>query len=111
MKQHKASVNSISIRQSTELLASGSDDGAIFLTNLLSYRQELLFKHQVEIKKVLFLDPYDCLVATDSFGVVFFIAIGQSKFKQKVILQKVYKTTSLTNKEEQFPIMAISYFQ
>lgn len=101
-------------------MASGSDDGTIFLTNLLSYRQELLFKHQVEIKKVyliniypqvLFLDPFDCLVATDSFGTVFFIGVGLSKFKQKVLLQKVYRTTSLTNKEEQFPVMALSYFR
>jgi hypothetical protein len=38
MKQHKASVNSIRIREGTELLASGSDDGTIFMTNLLSYR-------------------------------------------------------------------------
>lgn len=38
MKQHRASVNSLSIRGDTELLASCSDDGTIFLTNLLSYR-------------------------------------------------------------------------
>jgi WD40 repeat protein len=86
MRQHKASVNSIAIKENTEWLVSGSDDGTIFLTNLLSYRQELLFKHQVEIKKVMFLEPYDCLVATDSFGTVFFIGVGQSKFKQKVVL-------------------------
>jgi hypothetical protein len=58
----------------------------------------------------LFLDLWDCLVATDSIGTVYFIGVGMSKFKQKIILEKVYRTTSLTNKEEQFPIMALSFY-
>jgi hypothetical protein len=48
----------------------------------------------------MFLDPYDCLIATDANGIVFFVGIGSSRFKQKILLEKVYKTTSLTNKEE-----------
>lgn len=38
MKQHHGSVNSLTIRKGTELLASCSDDGSIFQTNLVSYR-------------------------------------------------------------------------
>ena len=66
MKQHKASCNSISIKSQTELMASCSDDGSIVVTNLMSYRQEMLRRSSgIEIKKIMFLDPHDCLAAAD----------------------------------------------
>ena len=48
----------------------------------------------------MFLDPHDCLVAADAYGIIYFIPIGASKFKNKVVLSKSYRTISLTNKEE-----------
>lgn len=42
MKQHQKGCNSISIRKGTELLASGSDDGYTIITNLISYRHEVM---------------------------------------------------------------------
>lgn len=42
MKQHKDSCNSIVIKEGSEILTSASDDGNIILTNLISYRQEIL---------------------------------------------------------------------
>jgi ferredoxin-fold anticodon binding domain-containing protein len=62
------------------------------------------------IAKVIFLDPHFCIVACDSFGILYFIGILKSKFKQKVVLTKTYTTLSLTNKEEAFPVMAIKFF-
>jgi len=51
------------------MLATCSDDGSVIITNLISYRQEVLHKnnlHKEEIKKVLFLDPHNCLLIIDS---------------------------------------------
>lgn len=42
MKQHQRGCNSISVRKGTELLASGSDDGCTIITNLISYRHEVM---------------------------------------------------------------------
>ncbi len=42
MKQHKRGGNSISVRYGSEILATGSDDGHTILTNLISYRHEVL---------------------------------------------------------------------
>jgi DNA gyrase/topoisomerase IV subunit A len=67
-------------------------------------------KSRLLFEKVIFLDPHDCLVACDSFGILYFIGVLQSKFKQKVMLTKTYTTLSLTNKEEVFPVMAIKFF-
>jgi WD40 repeat protein len=38
MKQHKDIVNSLSLKEDTELLATGASDGNIVLTNLITYR-------------------------------------------------------------------------
>ena len=57
----------------------------------------------------MFLDPHDCLVAADAYGIIYFIPIGSSKVKNKVVLTKSYRTISLTNKEEQFPITAMGF--
>jgi hypothetical protein len=52
------------------------------LTNLISYRQEALTRQiDREFKKVMFLDPHDCLVATDSAGNVYFFGVQNGKFK------------------------------
>lgn len=42
MKQHQKGCNSLSLRSGTEILASGSDDGQTIVTNLVSYRHEVL---------------------------------------------------------------------
>ena len=42
MKQHKKSVNSVGIRSGGEVMATGSDDGHTIVTNLVSYRHEVL---------------------------------------------------------------------
>lgn len=63
----------------------------------------------VEIKKVLFLDPFDCLCACDSDGNVVFFAIGSSKFKNKQILSLEYITLSATNHLEKFPVSCIAF--
>lgn len=59
MKQHQKGCNSLSVRKGTEMLASGSDDGYTIVTNLISYRHEVLPSNTFnEIKHVLFLDPH-----------------------------------------------------
>lgn len=109
MKQHKKSCNSLSIKKGTDLIASCSDDGIIIITNLNTYRQEVLCRKDHEIKKVLFLDPFDCLMASDSEGNIMFFAVGNGKFKNKQLLQLEYKTLSATNHIEKFPVSCISF--
>lgn len=109
MKQHKKSCNSLSIKRGTDLIASCSDDGVIVVTNLNTYRQEVLCRKDHEIKKVLFLDPFDCLAASDSEGNVFFFAVGTSKFKNKELLKMEYKTLSATNHLEKFPVSCMAF--
>lgn len=74
MRQHKGNVNSLSLKQDSELFASASDDCNIVVTNLNSYRQETLPSTPLcfEKKNVLFLDPYNALVTTDTEGKVGF---------------------------------------
>ena len=56
MRQHQKGCNSISVRKGTEMLASGSDDGYTIVTNLVSYRHEVMPKtRDVPVKHVLFL--------------------------------------------------------
>ena len=42
MKQHKRSCNSVDVRLGSEVMATGSDDGHTIVTNLVSYRHEVL---------------------------------------------------------------------
>ena len=59
------------------MLASGSDDGYTIVTNLISYRHEVLPSRSInEIKHVLFLDPFECLVNVDSQGLLTFYGTG-----------------------------------
>ncbi len=59
---------------------------------------------------IIFLDPHNCLAVSDSVGNIFFYAVTPSKIKNKLIKQKLYKTTPLTkNNEEQFPATAIAF--
>lgn len=59
MKQHKKGCNTVAVKQGSEILATGSDDGNTIITNLMSYRHEVLPReHDVEVKHVLFLDPF-----------------------------------------------------
>ena len=109
MRQHKKSCNSLSIKKGTDLIASCSDDGVIVVTNLNTYRQEVLCRKDHEIKKVLFLDPFDCLAASDSEGNVLFFTVGTSKFKNKEILRMEYKTLSATNHLEKFPVSCMAF--
>lgn len=68
-------------------MATGSDDGHTIITNLVSYRHEVLPRtSDEEIKHVFFLDPYECLVNINTNGVLSFYAIGESKFKNKVLV-------------------------
>ena len=93
MKQHQKGCNSIDVRKGTELLASGSDDGYTIVTNLVSYRHEVLPKDKdVPIKHVLFLDTHDCLLSVDAYGCLTFYAIGDSKLKNKILFEKQYYT-------------------
>jgi hypothetical protein len=48
MKQHKEGCNSISVRYGHEILATGSEDGSTIITNLISYRHEVL-PHSLEL--------------------------------------------------------------
>lgn len=53
MKQHQKGCNSLSVRKGTEFVASGSEDGYTIITNLLSYRHEVMPKTKdVSIKFV-----------------------------------------------------------
>ena len=62
------------------------------------------------MKKVLFLDPYPCIVTSDSIGNICFFAINPHPLKNKCIIKKEYKTIPLTkNKEERFPALAIAF--
>ena len=112
MKQHKNSIHSISLKSYSELLASGSADGNIVLTNLVTYRQENLGKpSSEEVKQVLFLNPYHCLAASDSVGNIFFFGIAPSKIKNKLMLQKSYMTTPQTKVDaEKFPVTYFNFF-
>ena len=111
MRQHQKGCNSISIRKGTELLASGSDDGYTIITNLISYRHEVMPRNRdVPIKHVLFLDGYECLLSVDDHGCITFYGVGDNMFKNKILFEKQYKTESLTNVFEPFPITAIAFY-
>ena len=113
MKQHKDSINSISLKYKSEYLASGSADGNVILTNLITYRQENFGKpSEEEIKQVKFLNPFNCLAASDAVGNIFFYGIAPSKIKNKLFYQKSYKTTPQTSSssEEPFPVTYFNHF-
>ena len=42
MKQHKKGVHSVAVRQGSEVVATGSEDAHTIVTNLVSYRHEVL---------------------------------------------------------------------
>jgi WD40 repeat protein len=111
MKQHQKGCNSVCIRNGSELLASGSDDGYTIITNLISYRHEVLpHRANSEVKHVLFLDPNECLLTVDAQGLLTFFGVGENKLKNKVLFQKQYMTESLTNQMEAFPVTALNFY-
>lgn len=109
MQKHSEGLNELSLKKHTEIVASCGDDGQIVLTNLGSYRSDILFNHSCEIKHILFLDHYDCLVAADSIGVIMLFAVGFTRLKNKLLLQKQYTTLSATNSLENFPIKCMAF--
>ncbi len=60
---------------SEDLMASCADNGSLILTNLSTNRQDFLCNHSCELKKLLFLSPYPCLVACDARGAVIFFTL------------------------------------
>ena len=97
MKQHKKSCNSVSVRLGSEVMATGSDDGHTIVTNLVSYRHEVMPRSsEDEVKHVLFLDRFECLLSINVNGLLTFYGIGDSKYKNKILLEKQYMTESMT---------------
>jgi hypothetical protein len=90
---------------------SASDDGNIIMTNLVSYRQEILPRSsEHEIKKLVGLGEHNCLVACDSWGRIIFYSIGENnRFRNKLLFSVDYQTLSLTKKLEVFPVTAIGF--
>ena len=91
-------------------MATGSDDGHTIVTNLVSYRHEVLPRNsEEEVKHVLFLDRFDCLLSVSVGGMLTFYAIGNSKLKNKILLEKQYMTESMTKNLEPFPVTAVKF--
>ena len=55
------------------------------------------------------MDPYECLVNINTNGVLNFYGIGESKFKNKVLIEKQYMTESMTKHMEAFPVTAAKF--
>ena len=72
IKSHYSNVNCLSIQD--DFLVSGADNGSIILTNLSSNRQDFMYTHEHEVKKLLFLTPYACIVACDARGGILFLS-------------------------------------
>jgi hypothetical protein len=65
---------------------------------------------EIELKKVIFLDPHNCMCCSDAVGNVFFYGIVPSKMKNKKIFEKTYLTTSQTNTNaEKYPVTHIAF--
>jgi hypothetical protein len=106
MTHHKNFVNSLSIKSVQPsgddepintlngVVASSSDDASIIITNLTSYRIEAQPRNSTDVfKKIVFLSPHDCLVATDSEGLIYFFAYTQDR-KFDVCYKKNYMSSS-----------------
>ena len=52
------------------------------------------------MKKVIFLGDSQCICCSDSIGNIFFFHDCAIKAKNKPLLEKKYKTTSLTSNKE-----------
>ncbi|OMJ91134.1 hypothetical protein SteCoe_6398 [Stentor coeruleus] len=89
--KHQENVNSITLHYTPEtptvgLLASGSDDGIIHITKLVSYRQDAKIETDTsEIKCLLFLNPSLCLASVDADGIISFWVINSSRSTKKPI--------------------------
>ena len=120
MKQHRSSVNGLSIKYEGSVVGGGidgvvascSDDSTIIITNLSSFRFEAQLKpaEGLYFKKVLFLNPYDALVSADGDGQLFFFAYSPEK-KFKHVFTKQYMAASQTNAEvvEMSPVTAMNF--
>jgi WD40 repeat protein len=102
IKQHVENVNSISLHYTAEsptvgLLASGSNDGIIHITKLVSYRPDSKIETEAsEIKFLMFLNPSACLACVDADGLVTFWIINSGRNTKKPI----YKIQNRSNIDE-----------
>ena len=120
---HKREVTCLSIKEAEEnqeegviiglsgVVASCSDDSSIIITNLSSYRIEAQPRNTDGVfKRVLFMDNHQCLIATDTEGMVYFFSYSLDR-KFEVCYKKYYKSSSQTDlkKIEETPISAIGF--
>lgn len=88
---------------------SGADNGSVILTNLATNRQDFFYNHDCEIKKIMFLSPFECMVACDARGGVVFLSSQQGTRKEKKLLQMTFKTKSIINQETEAPVQALTF--
>ena len=58
---------------------------------------------------MLFLDPFECLLSINVNGLATFYATGDSKFKNKIVMEKQYVAESMTKNIEPFPVTAVKF--
>ena len=90
---HQENINSISLHHNSEtpnvgLLASGSDDGIIHITKLVSYRAETKIETESsEIQFLMFLNPSICLASIDADGIISFWTVNSTRTSKKPIFK------------------------
>lgn len=108
--KHKDIVNSIDLKAKGKYLASCSDDGTVLITNLLTLRQDSeLQGHEAEVKAVKFLNPHNCLVATDLSGFIYIWAVAPSNIKNTLMLKVPNKITKDTGGTDSCPVRALDW--
>jgi len=115
MTHHKMQVKGMDIKTGTEFLATVSEDKNVALVNLLSYRQEVIkCPNESPLQLCLFLNPYDCLVASDNKGCLLFFAVYQYKDEASpfhtYLFSIDYKSFSITKKEDKIPVTAMGFY-
>ncbi len=93
-----------------DMLASCADNGSLILTNLQTNRQDHICKHEFELKKVLFLQPYKILLASDAHSTVMFFTTKNTPSKEKLLVKKNYRTNNLTNQKLDAPVQAVAFY-
>lgn len=110
--KHNDIVNGIDLKGKIKgkYLASCSDDGTILITNLRTLRQEAeLIGHDGEVKAVKFLNPHNCLVATDLVGFFYFWAVAPSNMKNTLLLKLPNKVIKDTGGTDTCPVRALDW--
>ncbi|OMJ84317.1 hypothetical protein SteCoe_14603 [Stentor coeruleus] len=108
--KHRGIVNSIDMKEEGKQLASCSDDGTILITNLRTLRQETEFiGHEGEVKALKFLNPHNCLVATDLMGFFYFWGVSPSNMKNTLLLKIPNKVTKDTGGTDTCPVRALDW--